>query len=124
MQTEESKPSNFRFCKKERLSTSREIREVLTSGKSESVRNLKILYKKNEKGQNRAAIVLKRKYGNAVCRNRAKRVLRECYRLKKEQLVSGYDFVFIVYPDDDKMMRRKLQVDSLFKKAHLLKTYI
>lgn len=41
------------------------------------------------------AFVCGRKAGNAVVRNRCKRVLREVYRLHQHRISSAFDIVFI-----------------------------
>jgi hypothetical protein len=47
---------------------------------------------------NRIGFTLARKYGNAVERNRAKRLGREAYRHLRPRLRGGYDLVLLVYP--------------------------
>jgi ribonuclease P protein component len=47
---------------------------------------------------NRLVITFARKFGNAVKRNRTRRVSREAYRLLKNRLKAGFDLVVLVYP--------------------------
>lgn len=39
-------------------------------------------------------LVVSRKLGSAVVRNRVKRLLREAFRLNRERLTSGVDYIF------------------------------
>jgi len=77
---------------------------------------------------NRICFSLFKGYGNAVSRNRAKRLGREAYRLMKNRLFGGYDLILLVYPETEKNQQKKpvlsdrtLQFEFLFKKAGLLK---
>ncbi|MBO5226723.1 MAG: ribonuclease P protein component [Ruminococcus sp.] len=55
-----------------------------------------VLYvKKNRLGRNRLGITAGKKVGNAVCRNRAKRVIRAAYREAEEKLPVGIDMVIV-----------------------------
>jgi len=61
---------------------------------------------------------------NAVIRNRARRLGREAFRLMKDRLDVGFDLIFLVYPEADRttvLSGRTEQLESLFKKAGLLK---
>ena len=42
---------------------------------------------------NRLGIVVSKKVGNSVQRNRVRRLVRECYRLSEPKLKTGYDVV-------------------------------
>ncbi len=46
--------------------------------------------------QSRLGITTTRKLGNAVTRNRARRVVREAYRTHRELLPRGWDLVVVV----------------------------
>ncbi len=70
---------------------------------------------------NRAVFVTVRKYGNAVARNRARRVVSECWRLAKPGLASGFDAVFVIYPGEDTAAFRCTQVRALVQRAGLVR---
>lgn len=55
-----------------------------------------VLYvRPNRLGHNRLGITTSVKIGGAVVRNRARRRLREIYRLAQPQLKTGYDFLLV-----------------------------
>ena len=55
-----------------------------------------VLYARpNRLGQNRVGITTGKKLGHAVVRNRARRRLREVYRLNKPCLKQGYDIILV-----------------------------
>jgi len=76
---------------------------------------------------NRICFSLFKGFGNAVSRNRAKRLGREAYRLIKSRLLGGYDLILLVSPEtennqsDSTLSYRTWQLESLFLKAGLLK---
>ncbi|MBQ9701150.1 MAG: ribonuclease P protein component, partial [Lachnospiraceae bacterium] len=75
----------------------------------------------NDLERNRIAFTLPRNYGNAVERNRCKRLSREAYRELKAQLKLGYDMIFLVYPGNDVYQTRCAMLRSLVQKAGVLK---
>lgn len=50
---------------------------------------------KNRLGYNRIGITTTKKIGKAHQRNRARRVIREAWRLTEASVAPGYDFVFV-----------------------------
>jgi len=60
-----------------------------------------ILYSKpNELPQSRWGLSVSRRVGNAVGRNRIKRLLRESIRLLQHQMPGGYDLIIVVRPHE------------------------
>jgi len=73
-----------------------------------------------EGGSNRLAIAPVRSYPGSVARNRAKRLLRESWRLLKHSFISfGHDCVIVVYPGSDTLEERRSQLQRLLAQAHL-----
>lgn len=68
---------------------------------------------------NRAVFVPVRSYPDSVSRNRARRVARECWRLGKDRLLSGYDVVVVLYPGFDDFPARRSQLERLLRQAGL-----
>jgi ribonuclease P protein component len=50
---------------------------------------------RNSVGHPRLGIIVSRRHGGAVTRNRLKRMLREAFRLTRHELPAGYDLVCI-----------------------------
>jgi ribonuclease P protein component len=54
-----------------------------------------VVYVAPSAGKSRAAWIAGRKVGSAVARNRARRVLREAWRLLSEDMPEGHDVVVV-----------------------------
>ncbi|MDR0599644.1 MAG: ribonuclease P protein component [Treponema sp.] len=87
-----------RFRRREHLKKKVEIAGVFKKGRAVSCSGAKLFFLNNELPHNRVVITFARKYGNAVERNRARRLNREAYRLMRENLKTGYDLVILIYP--------------------------
>jgi ribonuclease P protein component len=71
---------------------------------------------------NRICFTLPGNFGNAVERNRAKRLGREAFRMLSGRLFCGYDLILLVHPETGMDLSGRLkQLESLFNKAGLLK---
>lgn len=60
-----------------------------------------VVIRKRELGSSRFGMITSRKVGNAVKRNRARRIFREIFRLNQNGLPSGYDILVIVRSNFD-----------------------
>lgn len=67
-------------------------------------------------------ITTSKKIGNAVQRNRARRVIKEAYRLIYHRIVPGYDIVFVARSRTHKVKMNKIMNDMCIhlKKAGVL----
>jgi ribonuclease P protein component len=112
-------PGSFRFRKKERLKGRDEISAAFRRGRRLADQGLKLFVLANGLPHNRFAVTFSRKFGNAVERNRARRVSREAYRHLSRGLKAGYDLVLLVYPGDGFFPLRLKQLEALFSRAGL-----
>ena len=68
---------------------------IYNKGKSVGDRYVVLFYRKNGLKTNRTAFLASKKVGNAVSRNRARRLMKESYRQLSPELATGYDFIII-----------------------------
>ncbi|BBO84005.1 ribonuclease P protein component [Desulfosarcina ovata subsp. sediminis] len=73
----------YSFKKHERLKKSKEYNALSKHGKRYHEADFIIIYKKNNELNNRLGITVSKKVGNAVKRNRIKRIIREYFRNNK-----------------------------------------
>ena len=72
-----------------------EFRRLYQKGKFSSGRCLVVYCRKNGLPYNRLGVTVSVKLGHAVVRNRARRRLREVYRLNSGRLRQGYDMILV-----------------------------
>lgn len=87
------------FTPDHRLRRSVQFQRVLQEGKKIYTRNLLVFAAAGPTEETRLGITVTRKVGNAVFRNRAKRVTREAFRRLRDSLPLGTDVVVIVKRD-------------------------
>lgn len=72
-----------------------EFKNVLSKGKFYVSKHVILYVKDNNKKENYVGIAVNTKIGKAVRRNRLKRLIRESYRIEKNNIVKGKDIVFL-----------------------------
>ncbi|WP_291256485.1 ribonuclease P protein component [Fusobacterium sp.] len=77
------------------LKKDREFQIIYNSGRKSFGYYSLIFFKRNDSNLKRCGFVVSKKTGNAVCRNRLKRLFREYYRQNEENLKDGCDIIFV-----------------------------
>lgn len=108
--------------KTEAIKLNKDFKRLYYRGKR-AVRGLVVVYaSKNRLGVNRLGLTCGKAVGNAVRRNRAKRLMRESYRLLEPALKTGFDIVIVArsraadkhYREVDRDVRAAFQNLELF----------
>lgn len=77
------------------LKENHEFRRLYRKGMSAVGGGMVVYCRKNKLGNNRLGITASVKLGHAVVRNRARRRLREVYRLNADKLRQGWDIILV-----------------------------
>lgn len=72
-----------------------EFRRLYDKGKSAATPALVVYCRKTKRDTNLVGFTVSKKIGNAVCRNKIRRRLREIYRLHEMELRRGTDIVVV-----------------------------
>lgn len=83
------------MSKSETLRNNADFRKTYRQGLSYSNRRFVVYVRRNGLDHNRIGISTSRKYGNAVQRNRVRRIVKELYRAYERNIAAGHDLVFI-----------------------------
>ncbi|MBC7088546.1 MAG: ribonuclease P protein component [Tissierellales bacterium] len=106
-----------------RLRKNTEFKKVYVKGKNYWNRNFTLYIKKNELNYTRFGIVVTKKLGKAVVRNKIKRRLREINKNLLPYVSEGYDIVLIPKKNTLDLNYEELQksVEHLYSLAGILK---
>ena len=111
--------------KTEMLKKNYQFKKVLIKGKFYTEKELEIVVIKNNIKRNFLGIAIGTKNGKAFQRNRAKRLIRECYRKLEQELIEGNSIVILMnkkFPIKDMKFFEVLEdMQKIFLKAEILK---
>jgi ribonuclease P protein component len=93
---------SFKFLKIDRIRKRKEYLSLARCGYRYSNNIVVFNYRMNTIKRNRLGITVSKKVGNAVTRNRIKRIIRDYFRLHRDQLGMGIDLNVIVRSDSGK----------------------
>lgn len=86
----------YTFPKEKRLRSNRLFREVISSGQCFRDKLLTVYIAKNNSGFSRLGVSVSKSCGNAVKRNRLKRLVREVFRLNQYDIPKDYDYLVLI----------------------------
>jgi ribonuclease P protein component len=98
------------------------FRQILSSGKCARNETLTVYTAPNECGFSRLGISISKTCGNAVKRNRLKRLVREAFRLNQEQIPEGYDYLVLIKKKIDQPSYEQIKDSFLSLVSSLMKS--
>ncbi|MDA0837458.1 MAG: ribonuclease P protein component [Planctomycetota bacterium] len=117
--TNHAEPSDDKRLRKEdRLLTKKQFDVVFANRRVVRDDRLSIFNAPNDLEHSRLGLVVSKKVGNAVRRNRVKRLMREAFRLNKEKWPLGFDFVVLPAPayEDNSLAKVESRMIQLLSK--------
>ena len=96
----------FSFSKKQRLLSNSQFKTVLARRMNARDSLLTVYTAENDCEYPRLGVSVGKSCGNAVVRNRLKRLLREAFRRNQDRIPSGFDYVAMISHRLSKMMRQ------------------
>ncbi len=100
------------FSKNYRIQKNKDFKQLRFKGKKISNRYLYAYYLENDFTNTRVAISISRRVGNAVFRNKVKRIIRELFRNSKYKKTSN-DILLIIDPSVKKLPYNLLKLELL-----------
>lgn len=107
----------FSFPKSKRLVSNEQFKAVLARRLRVSNGLLALFIAENDCEYPRVGISISKSCGNAVVRNRLKRLLREAFRQSQEEIPAGFDYLLMISPKELKKSRSLPAESAKLKEA-------
>ncbi len=101
------------FSKKERIKNKSEITRIILNGQKWECSGYRIYYEISNEKNDRVAVILSKKVGNAVKRNKIKRVFREIFRTKIRKNPPFYDV--LIQPRRGIKINENKEIENCFE---------
>jgi ribonuclease P protein component len=101
----------FSFPKKKRLVSNSQFKAVMARGWRLSNGILMLYMAENDLEYSRLGVSIGKSHGNAVARNRLKRLMREAFRQNRDRIPAGFDYLLMISPE----WRKKSNVEKITK---------
>ena len=108
------------------IKKTKDFKLVYGSGR-QSVNPFFVMYAKaNDAGISRLGVTVSKKVGKAVTRNRVRRLVKECCRLKAFKIIKGVDIIIVarpavaLIPRESSFNKVDKSLEQLFRKLQLL----
>lgn len=94
--TQDGIMKRFSFPKKKRLVSNSQFKAVMARGRRLSNGVLTLYMARNDCEYSRLGVSIGKSRGNAVVRNRFKRLMREAFRQNTERIPAGFDYLLMI----------------------------
>ena len=111
----------------EKIKKNRDFQLIYNKGKKEFGYYTLIFFEENKDDEIHLGAVTSKKTGNAVCRNRIRRLIREYFRLNNLKFEKGFDIVCVAKKkagENIKTLKYKdieKDLNKIFKRANIVK---
>ncbi|MBM7606730.1 ribonuclease P protein component [Metabacillus litoralis] len=111
--------------RKYRIKKNKDFQKVFKKGKSIANRQFVLyIYSEREEKEFRVGLSVSKKIGNAVTRNKVKRLIRQVFLEEKDKLVHGKEFIIIARKPAAQMNYHEVKssLNHLFRKAKIFQS--
>ena len=105
--------AQFSFPRTDRLTSRRQFKTVYDQGRRVRASAVTVFGLENQLGHCRVGLTVTRKLGNAVARNRVKRILREIFRVNRLSVTGSLDLVVNAHASLPRHERAEIERDVI-----------